>query len=147
MKLLLVLVAVASGLGSALQAGSNSMLQKSLSATLWTMASVGLVLSVSGLVLAVAAGGSIPPAAQFGAAPWWAWLGGVFGLLFLFATVYVSPQLGAGVFIALVVTSSTGMSLVLDHFGLMGFEVHQAGIGRIAGALLMIAGVACIAAF
>ena len=40
----------------------------------------------------------------------------------------------------MIVTASTIASLVLDHWGLMGFEVHKAGIGRIVGALLMARG-------
>ena len=75
------------------------------------------------------------------------WLGGLFGLCFVLATVFASPKLGAGLFVALIVTFSTVTSLILDNYGLMSFDVHQAGVGRIVGGLLMIAGVACIAAF
>jgi transporter family-2 protein len=37
--------------------------------------------------------------------------------------------------------------LVLDHFGLLGFDVHQAGWGRIMGGAPMIAGLSLIAIF
>lgn len=55
-------------------------------------------------------------------------------------------ELGAGLFVGLIVTSSTVTSLLLDHFGWLGFAVHPTGFGRIAGALLMVAGVSLIAA-
>ena len=147
MKIILVLIAVAAGLGSALESGSNSTLQKTLSAPLWSVALVAAVSIVSALALAALFGDPMPSGAQMMRAPWWAWLGGVFGVLFLFATVQVSPKLGAGVFVAVIVTSSTLMSLAMDNFGLMGFEVHKAGVGRIVGWLLMTAGVACVALF
>lgn len=147
MKALLIFVAIAAGIGSALESGSNGTLQKILEAPLWTVAFVAAVSIVVALPLMGVFGGLAPSATQIASAPWWAWLGGMFGVLFLFATVYVSPKLGAGVFVALVVTSSSITSLVLDNFGLMNFEVHHAGIGRIIGGLLMVAGVACIAAF
>ena len=59
----------------------------------------------------------------------------------------VSPAIGAASFLGIIVTVGVAVSLVLDNYGLMSFDVHQAGIGRIVGGLLMIAGVACIAAF
>jgi transporter family-2 protein len=38
-------------------------------------------------------------------------------------------------------------SIVLDHFGWVGFERHAASLWRILGGLLMVAGVALVAAF
>jgi transporter family-2 protein len=105
-----------------------------------------VTLAVS-LVLSLAAGERLPSSQAVAQTPWWAWTGGVLGIVFVLATVYASPRLGAGLFVALIVTASTVAALVLDHFGWMGFEVHPAGIGRIAGALLMVAGVALIAKF
>ena len=48
---------------------------------------------------------------------------------------------------AMTVTASGTMSLVLDRFGLVGFEVHPAGWDRIAGVLFMFAGLGLIAKF
>lgn len=145
MKAILLLIAAAAGIGSALQSGSNASLQKALTTPLWTVVLVCLTTTAAALIVAGAAGAPLPTRGQLGEAPWWAWLGGLFGLCFVLATVFASPKLGAGLFVALIVTSSCVTSLVLDHFGLMGFDVHAAGIGRIAGAMLMIAGVALIA--
>ena len=39
------------------------------------------------------------------------------------------------------------MSVVLDQFGLFGFDVHVANIWRIVGAVLMIAGVSLLCLF
>lgn len=142
-----ILATVLAGIGSALQSGSNQMLQKSLSAPLWTVCLVSAVTLGVALVLPVAFGERLPTGGAVATAPWWAWIGGVFGISFVLATVYASPKLGAGSFVAITVTASTVTSLLLDHFGWMGFDVHAAGPGRIAGGLLMIAGVALIAAF
>ncbi len=147
MKALFIGIAIAAGVGSAIGSGSNGTLQKSLVSPLWTVLAVATVSIVAGVPLALAFGGPAPTGAQLGSAPWWAWLGGLCGLLFLFATVVVSPRLGAGTFVAVIVTSSTLMALVLDHYGLMNFEVHPTGIGRLVGIVLMIAGVGCIAMF
>lgn len=147
MKAIFLLIAAAAGIGSALQSGSNASLQKSLTTPLWTVVFVCLTTTTAALIVASLSGTPFPTRVQLGAAPWWAWLGGLFGLCFVLATVFASPKLGAGLFVALIVTFSAVTSLILDNYGLMSFDVHQAGIGRIAGGLLMIAGVALIAIF
>jgi bacterial/archaeal transporter family-2 protein len=144
---LFAVIAILAGMGSALQSGSNQMLQKSLSAPLWTIVIVSVITLAAALPLPLLASEKVPQASMIAQAPWWAWAGGLFGLCFVLATVYASPRLGAGLFVGLIVTASTVTSLALDHFGWMGFTVHPAGIGRIAGGLLMICGVALIAAF
>jgi bacterial/archaeal transporter family-2 protein len=48
---------------------------------------------------------------------------------------------------ALIVTSSVIAAIMLDHFGLVGFEVHAVNVWRIGGALLMILGGTLIALF
>ena len=147
MNAVFILIAAAAGIGSALQSGSNASLQKSLAAPLWATVFVCMVTTVAALLVAGVATAPFPTRMQLAQPTWWAWLGGLFGLCFVLATVFASPKLGAGLFTALIVTASTVTSLVLDNYGLMSFDVHHAGIGRIIGGLLMVAGVACIAAF
>ena len=147
MKAVFLLIAVSAGIGSALQSGSNAALQKALATPLWAVVFVCLITASAALLVAGVAGAPLPTREHLAQTPWWAWLGGLFGLAFVFATVFASPKLGAGLFVALIVTASTVTSLALDNFGLMSFDVHKAGIGRIVGGLLMAAGVACIAAF
>jgi len=106
-----------------------------------------MITFTAAFIVAGDAGAPLPTRVQLGHAPWWAWLGGLFGLSYVLATIFASPKLGAGLFVALIVTSSTVTSLLLDNYGLMSFQVHKAGIGRIVGGLLMAVGVACIAIF
>ena len=63
------------------------------------------------------------------------------------AQLFVAEHLGSAVFMATTVTAAVVMSLLLDHFGLVGFKQHAAGVGRIAGAILMFAGLALIARY
>ncbi len=41
-------------------------------------------------------------------------------------------------------TSNILMSLVIDKFGMFGMETHALSAGRMAGAVLMVAGVAMV---
>ncbi|UAK26081.1 DMT family transporter [Sphingomonas nostoxanthinifaciens] len=147
MQAIFVLFAVAAGVFSALQSGSNNVLQKGLAAPWWTILIVSATTAAVSLVAALASGERLPSDGAVASVPWYGWIGGVFGLAFVLGTVFASPKLGAGVFVALVVTASTVASLALDHFGLMGFDVHRVGWGRLAGALLMAVGVSLIARF
>jgi len=48
---------------------------------------------------------------------------------------------------ALVVAGQPVCSVVLDHYGWLGFDVRAASFGRIAGCILMLAGMSLIAMF
>ena len=78
--------------------------------------------------------------------PWWAWLGGLAGSVFLLSQPVVAPKIGAGPFIGLTVTASTILSVAIDHYGWLGFPQHTASVGRIVGTGLMVVGVGLVAA-
>lgn len=52
-----------------------------------------------------------------------------------------------GAFNGLVVTGTIVFSIVLDHYGLLGFDVHHASLPRIAGGALMLGGLALVCLF
>jgi bacterial/archaeal transporter family-2 protein len=62
-------------------------------------------------------------------------------------TVLLARELGAALLTALVITGQLVCSVILDHFGWVGFTEHAAGIGRIAGCFLMVAGFILIARY
>jgi transporter family-2 protein len=53
----------------------------------------------------------------------------------------LSPRLGVGTAIALVVSGQVIMALAIDHYGLMRSLTFALTPARVVGALLMIAGV------
>ena len=79
--------------------------------------------------------------------PWWAPLGGIVGAFAVVAGLIFVDRVGAGVFGGLTITANILMSLVIDHFGLFGMAEHSLNLGRIIGGLLMVAGIALVAAF
>ncbi len=143
--LLYVFVAVAGALTS-VEAGANAVLTKTLggpwwAAILFSLLSLGL-LAIGTIVL----GGPFPTA-EMRAVPWWGWTGGAVSALYILSMLVAPGQLGAGLFTGLTVTAAVVASIALDHFGLVGFERHAAGVGRLVGAALMIAGIVCVAVF
>ena len=71
----------------------------------------------------------------------------VIGAVYAVATVLLARELGAAPLTALIVTGQLVCSVVLDHFGWVGFTEHAAGLGRIVGCVLMVAGFVLIARF
>lgn len=124
-----------------LQAGYNAQLGKALGHPLWGTL-VSFLVGLAGIVAVMAA--LRVPSPSFAAAaalPWWIWLGGLFGAFYVTAAIMLAPQLGAAVFMGAVVAGQMLASLLLDHYGLGGFSEKPVTTARLAGALLLIAGV------
>ncbi|MBK6941950.1 MAG: DMT family transporter [Planctomycetes bacterium] len=73
--------------------------------------------------------------------------GGVLGAIFVFSMIALGTRLSAAVLVGLVVGGQLIASLVLDHFGWLGFPQHALSVPRIVGAGLIVAGVLLIRKF
>ena len=134
------------GVANAVQAGQNGALSKGLSESL----TAGLIVAAGTASLILVVGlvsGRLawPTSEQAAAMPWWAWFGGILGGCIVLAQFVVARQIGAAPFLGLLVTAGVVTSIVLDHFGWIGFDRHPASIGRIVGGLMMVGGVALVA--
>ncbi|MFW6244062.1 MAG: DMT family transporter [Desulfovibrionales bacterium] len=88
-----------------------------------------------------------PPASALARAPWWAWTGGFCGAFLVAATVAAAPRLGAASMIGFFIAGQMLASLLLDHYGVVGFEVRALTPVRVLGAVLLVAGVVLIRKF
>ena len=79
--------------------------------------------------------------------PWWAPLGGLVGSFAVITGLLFVDKIGAGPFAGLTITANILMSLLVDQFGLFGIQQHGLNLGRIVGGVLMVGGIALIAAF
>lgn len=73
--------------------------------------------------------------------PWWMWLGGVLGALYVTGVAFLSPLIGSA---ATVIVTQTGIiagSLLVDHFGLLSAPRKPAQPLQVIGLVFMIAGV------
>lgn len=97
--------------------------------------------SIGLAIFAVAARAPLPAGPQIAGAPWWAWLGGLFGALYVASSTVLGPMLGAATLTALVVGGQMLSALVIDHHGLIGFPEHPVSAWRLVGAALVVVGV------
>ena len=140
-------VALLAGTLITVQTGSNARLKEAFGDALpaaIVSSSLGIILLIAVMLTARI---SWPSLSSVAGAPWWGWLGGVLGAVYAVTTVLLARELGAATLTALVVTGQLLCSVVLDHFGWVGFAEHAASIGRIVGCLLMVAGFFLIARF
>jgi transporter family-2 protein len=70
-------------------------------------------------------------------APWWIWIGGLLGIVVVVGSLMLAPSLGAATLFAGVIAGQLIASLVLDHFGLLGYAVSRATPTRLLGVGLL----------
>ena len=80
-------------------------------------------------------------------APWYLWLGGLLGAYYVSTVIVIMPRLGVALTFGLIIAGQMFVSLILDHFGWLGVPVKPISWGKVAGALLLIAGVVVIRRF
>ncbi len=146
MGLVLFLAALIAGVANPFQSGTNAELNKQLAQSLWATICVYLL----GLLLLIGIQLFIRqplPLDRVGTVPWWAWLGAPISLVSTFIALTVAQRMGSGLFTGATVTASLATSVVLDHFGLIGFTVHRASPLRMLGCAVMVLGLWLIARY
>ena len=139
------LLAMGAGACIAIQASANGNFRKSLGdnplfAAFFSICGTFATAVTAMLILRPEA----PAAAVLRETPWWNWIGGPLGALIVLAGATLVSELGAALFIASVVAGQLLCSLLLDHFALVGLTQQPVTLGRVLGAVLVVAGVLCI---
>ena len=88
-----------------------------------------------------------PAGERIGGAPWWVWVGGLLGAFYVLGSVVAAPKLGAATLVAVILAGQAVASLLVDHFGWVGFEESPVTPGRLVGIALVAVGVALVRAF
>jgi transporter family-2 protein len=137
-SMLLFPVAVLAGVAGACQGAANGAL--SGRAGLGTaLLFNSVVVLVGSLALFLATGGPRQVTALLGA-PWSHYVGGICGLGIIAAMAVAVPRIGTALVLALMVLGQGGMALAIDHFGMFGMRTIPLTLPRVAGALLLVAG-------
>lgn len=80
-------------------------------------------------------------------APAVAWAGGFLGAFFVAAAVTLVPRLGVAMTFSLIIAGQMIVTLVIDHFGLLGVPVKPVSVARVAGIVLIAGGAVLIRRF
>jgi bacterial/archaeal transporter family-2 protein len=80
-------------------------------------------------------------------APPIAWIGGLLGAIFVSMVAFLVPRLGVALMFSLIVAGQMLITLLFDHYGILGVPVKTINWPRIVGVLLIIGGVVLVRRF
>lgn len=143
--LLAIIVGIAAGCLLGTQPSVNGTLSRyvghPLQATLISFGSGCLIVMILATLLGVFPPRfSVPP----GKLPWWVWSGGAIGTVLVTASLIFVPKIGSLPWFAAVMTGQILVSLVLDHWGLLGNPRSPISSLRLLGAGCLVMGVLTI---
>ena len=144
MNLALFALAVLIGAGLSVQVGLNAQLRQQFGDP--GLAALGnfLVGTTALLVYLALTRATWPSVGTLRGVPPTQWMGGLLGATYVAVSALLGPRLGSATLLALIVGGQLLMSLVLDNYGLVGFETHAMNGWRLVGAALLIVGVVLI---
>ena len=138
--LLPILLVLFGGAMIAIQAPTNAMLAKAGGSPVLA-ALISFAVGTMALLVTWLASGNRPASTAFAGLPWYAWIGGFYGAFFVAIAAYAAPRIGLASLITIGVAGQIAAALWLDHIGALGLPREPINIGRLVGALLVIAGV------
>lgn len=83
---------------------------------------------------------AFPSFKKFSTIPWYLFTGGIVGSIFIFGAVFALPKIGASIFFGQIVLGQLLMTLIVDHYGILGLPVHKIDSVRVIGISLLISG-------
>lgn len=136
-----ILLAAMIGVALATQTAINSQLRQYLNSPLQA-ALISFAVGTFCLILLVYSQPIVRPSLnQLSLIPWWLWLGGCLGVYCLSISIYTAPKLGFLSFTGLVLFGQLLMSMLLDHFGLLGVEKNPIQWQRFLGTVFIALGI------
>ena len=140
-------LALAAGAGLALQGPINAQLRADLDAPVTAGAFSFLIATAT--MLAVLAAWQLAtraprPEVPSRAMPWWGWLGALVGATYVTTVPLLIPEIGTAATIGFTVAGQQLASLAVDQYGLLRMPRRRLSAIRLAGVLILLAGVALI---
>ena len=120
MKILYILLALAAGIMMPVQAGINALLGAQLKSPIMAAAVSFTVGAAFLILLCIMLRTPVPAVSAWGKLPLWMWTGGLLGAFFVTSTI------------------------ILDHYGLIGYPVQPVNMGRVLGVIFLIMGVVLV---
>lgn len=144
-----MLTVAALGVGSVIpaQTAVNSRLRVSIGAPIPAAFISFFIAFVCAVVLALALSFTTGPSIDLTRAsgePWWVWIGGVMGVIFITGNVILFPKIGSVETVVLPILGQVVMALVIDNFGLFGATHDRVGLLRVLGAGVVLAGIVLV---
>lgn len=147
MKVIWFIIVFICGALLPLQAGLNTRLGKSIGSPIYASMFSFVVGALSVAIYLQFTKETLSWAALKSASVY-SWLGGgVFGAIFITATMLALPRIGMALTFGLVVAGQVIIAVLLDHFNILVAQQHNVNIWRVLGIVLIIIGVVIVERF
>lgn len=140
MKELTYILLLVAGAGITVQSGINARLGHWLGNSMHAVLVSFVVGTAAALVYCLVQGGWFAAWGVLGSLPWWAWTGGLLGVMFVWTAIFAVPRAGVSVMFPLVVTGQMVAAIVVEHYGLLGAQKQPVSLARMGGVLLVVLG-------
>lgn len=139
-QLFFIVLAISAGAAVSIQAGINASLGTQLNnALMAATVSFGVGFLVALLILALSGGFSSPVPEFKGISPL-LFTGGALGVLYVTSVLFLVPKIGIASTITLVIAGQLGLSVMIDHYALLGVAARALDGPRILGILFVVVG-------
>lgn len=139
-----VLLAIVAGAILPTQVTINSRLASAIGNPMMSAFISFLVGTVALLSFILITGVPLSSIARIKNAPPVALTGGLLGAFFVAVSIIILPRLGVAMTVSLIIAGQMLMSIMIDHFGLLGLPVREISLPRLAGVLMIVFGVVLI---
>jgi transporter family-2 protein len=137
-----LVVALGTGAAIAVQSLANYRLRLALGTPVWAAIAQFIVGLAALVVIAIVMRQPAADTAGLSRMPWWGWVGGAVGALFIVVSIVLTPRLGTALTLATITVGQMLAALVLDHYGWLGAPVLRLSVPRVLGAAFLLAGIA-----
>lgn len=144
---LYLLIALVAGAMMPTQAATNNKMATVVASPILAALISFIVGTAALFVYALLSGETLASLAEAKNAPPIAWIGGFLGAFFVAAAVMLVPRIGVAMTFSLIIAGQMIVTLIIDHFGLLGVPVKEVSLVRLGGILLITVGVVLIRRF
>ena len=141
MKIYYYLLSIAAGVAVAFQTGVNSQLRIDTNNPVLTALISFATGTLALLILYFAFFRQTPAFPEAYSFQWWKFTGGLLGVLYVTGVVIAAPRIGAANALAFIVGGQFVAAIIIDHYGFMQLPVNPISFSRIAGIILLLAGI------
>ena len=141
-----IFLALLTGVAMSTQAGVNAKLATYTGAVPAAFLSF-LTGTIALLICVLLSGASFGDLVKAKDAPAISWIGGVLGAFFVLVMVNTVPRIGVALSFSLAIGGQMITALIIDHYGLLGVTQRSVSMLRVAGVVLVLAGVVMIRRF
>lgn len=138
-KLIWILLAIVAGSGLPIQAGLNSKLAKTGGSPIHA-AMISFSVGIFLLLLFILFTSQNVSWKELKNAPAYSWFGGLFGAFYVSVIIYSFPKIGPGLAFSLIILGQLLMSMLMEHYQILGAPTQTINVGRIIGMLFIIGG-------